>query len=193
MLASGAVTTSSVQADTTNSVQDTQNVNTEQTINEAWTNKLAKAGYTFKLAKGAGKDSLYPELNAKPYSKKYVQKLVKKNVVFKIDQAKEIKNGSFVHLVSKNGKYHGWTDFASGVYNKRKTVKALKPLIKAEKKVISATDTKKAEQYFGKAKKLAAKLTGHNKKLAKTSIKQLQEWLNSPTYANLPVLLIGSL
>lgn len=164
---------------------------------QAWSNKLAKAGYIFKLSKDiyASSGGLFPSNFAKrqPYSVKYAKKIYDKKMLFKIDQFKSVKNGTSIHIVSKNKKYQFWTNFLTGTCNIYGRRKALKPIIKAEIKVIRTTDKKTASRLLAKATKVTAKLHGSNKKIASDSIIQLKQWLNNKNFVNIPVLLIGSL
>lgn len=53
---------------------------------KAWTKKLAKAGYSFKLP-NAAEGALYKP-NGKPYDKKSLKKIVKSNTLFKVKKSK---------------------------------------------------------------------------------------------------------
>lgn len=160
-------------------------------LDKIWSKKLAKAGYVFKLKK----DDLYHgKLNdRKVYSSEYADKIRAKKMLFKIDQVKSIKNGVTVHLLSKNGRHHFWTNFLTGTYNINGRKKTLRPIVNAEIKVIGTTDNQKVTKQINQIKKLSGKLKGRNKKLALESIKQLKRWLKDKKFANLPTLLIGSI
>lgn len=163
----------------------------------AWSNKLAKAGYIFKLSKDvyASSGGLYPSdfSNHQPYSVKYAKKIYDKKMLFKIDRIKSVKNSTSIHVVSKNKKYRFWTNFLTGTYNIYGRRKALKPVIKAEIKAIRTTNKKTASRSLAQAVKATANLRGRNKKIASASLVQLQQWLNDKNFANMPLLLIGSL
>lgn len=164
---------------------------------QAWSSKLAKAGYIFKLSKDvyASSGGLYPSnfANHQPYSAKYAKKIYDKKMLFKIDRVKSVKNSTFIHVVSQNKKYHFWTNFLTGTYNIYGRRNALKPVIKAEVKAIRTTNKKTASRSLAQAVKATANLRGHNKKIASASLVQLQQWLNDKNFANIPLLLIGSL
>lgn len=164
---------------------------------QAWSSKLAKAGYIFKLSKDvyASSGGLYPSnfANHRPYSAKYAKKIYDKKMLFKIDRVKSVKNSTFIHVVSQNKKYHFWTNFLTGTYNIYGRRNALKPVIKAEVKAIRTTNKKTASRSLAQAVKATANLRGHNKKIASASLVQLQQWLNDKNFANIPLLLIGSL
>jgi len=179
-------------------VNDTKTVvNNQDVSDKTWSSKLAKAGYVFKLAKDevSADGGLFQRKNglAKEYSVKYAKKIFAKNMLFKIDRAISIKNGSLVHIVSQNGKYKFWTNFLTGTYNVNGLRKALKPLIKTEVEMITNTPKEKIAKKLVTAEKLANKLKGSDKKLAQESITQLKQWIDNEVFANIPVLLIGSL
>ncbi len=178
-------------------VSDTNTVvNNQDVSDKTWSNKLAKAGYVFKLAKNVATadGGLYQRKNGllKKYSLKYAKKVFAKNMLFRIDRAISIENGSLVHIVSQNGKYKFWTNFLTGTYNVNGLRKALKPLIKAEAEVIHTTPKEKIAKKLVTAEKLANKLKGSDKKLAQESITQLKQWIDNEVFANIPTLLIGS-
>ena len=179
-------------------VSDTNTlVNNQGVSDKTWSNKLAKAGYVFKLTKDevSADGGLFQKKHglSKDYSLKYAKKIFAKNMLFKIDRVKSEKNGSSVHIVSQNGKYKFWTNFLTGTYNVNGLRKALKPLIKAEAEVIHTTSKEKKTKMLVTAEKLANKLKGSDKKLAQESIIQLKQWIDNEVYANIPVLLIGNL
>ena len=179
-------------------VSDTNTlVNNQGVSDKTWSKKLAKAGYVFKLTKDevSADGGLFQKKHglSKDYSVKYAKKIFAKNMLFKIDRVKSEKNGSSVHIVSKNGKYKFWTNFLTGTYNVNGLRKALKPLIKAEAEVIHTTSKEKKTKMLVTAEKLANKLKGSDKKLAQESITQLKQWIDNEVYANIPVLLIGNL
>ena len=178
-------------------VSDTNTlVNNQDVSDKTWSNKLAKAGYVFKLAKNIATTDggLYQRKNGllKDYSLKYAKKIFAKNMLFKIDRVKSEKNGSSVHIVSKNGKYKFWTNFLTGTYNVNGLRKSLKPLIKTEVEMITNTPKEKIAKKLVTAEKLANKLKGSDKKLAQESITQLKQWIDNEVFANIPTLLIGS-
>lgn len=158
---------------------------------------MAKVGYIFKLSKDvyASSGGLYTSnfANHQPYSAKYAKKIYDKKMLFKIDRIKSVKNSTFIHVVSQNKKYHFWTNFLTGTYNIYGRRNALKPVIKAEVKAIRTTNKKTASRSLAQAVKATANLRGHNKKIASASLVQLQQWLNDKNFANIPLLLIGSL
>jgi hypothetical protein len=164
---------------------------------QAWSNKLAKAGYIFKLSKDVYDSfgGLYPSnfVNHRPYSVKYAKKIYDKKMLFKIDRVKSIHNGTSIHVVSKNKKYRFRTNFLTGTYNIYGRRNALKPVIKAEVKAIRTTNKKTASRSLAQAVKITSNLRGHNKKIASASIVQLKQWLNDKDFANIPILLIGSI
>lgn len=152
--------------------------------------KFAKAGYVFKLT-DATKGALYKS-TGKPYSTKVIKKIVKNNTLFKVKKVWSIHNGMFVDLVSKDGKYKGYTTYLTGIYNKNTEDEKLKPLVQAELDVTTARDNNKpTAELLAKAETLANELTGHEKKIALTSIKELKEFVKYGTMGEIPVLLIG--
>ena len=171
-------------------------VNNNDVSDKTWSNKLTKAGYVFKLAKNVATadGGLYQRKNGllKKYSLKYAKKVFAKNMLFKIDRAVSIENGSLVHIVSQNGKYKFWTNFLTGTYNVNGLRKSLKPLIKTEVEMITNTPKEKIAKKLVTAEKLANKLKGSDKKLAQESITQLKQWIDNEVFANIPTLLIGS-
>ncbi|MBI0033649.1 hypothetical protein H3U50_04040 [Lactobacillus sp. M0398] len=179
-------------------VSDTNTVVNNQGVSDkTWSNKLTKAGYVFKLAKNIATTDggLYQRKNGllKKYSLKHAKKVFAKNMLFKIDRAISVENGSLVHIVSQNGKYKFWTNFLTGTYNVNGHKKSLKPLIKTEVEMITNTSKEKIAKKLVTAEKLANKLKGSDKKLAQESITQLKQWIDNEVFANIPVLLIGSL
>ena len=172
-------------------------VNDKGVSDKAWSNKLTKAGYVFKLAKNVATadGGLYQRKNGllKKYSLKHAKKIFAKNMLFKIDRVESEKNGSLVHIVSQNGKYKFWTNFLTGTYNVNGLRKSLKPLTKTEAEIINNTSKEKIAKKLVTAEKLANKLKGSDKKLAQESITQLKQWIDNEVYANIPVLLIGNL
>ena len=178
-------------------VSDTNTVvNNQDVSDKTWSNKLAKAGYVFKLTKDVATDDggLFQRKNGllKEYSLKYAKKVFAKNMLFKIDRAISIENGSLVHIVSQNGKYKFWTNFLTGTYNVNGHRKSLKPLIKIEAEIVTNTSKEKIAEKLVTAEKLANKLKGSDKKLAQESISQLKQWIDNKVYANIPTLLIGN-
>ena len=178
-------------------VSDTNTVvNNQDVSDKTWSNKLAKAGYVFKLTKDVATDDggLFQRKNGllKEYSLKYAKKVFAKNMLFKIDRAISIENGSLVHIVSQNGKYKFWTNFLTGTYNVNGHRKSLKPLIKIEAEIVTNTSKEKIAEKLVTAEKLANKLKGSDKKLAQESITQLKQWIDNKVYANIPTLLIGN-
>ena len=178
-------------------VNDTKTVvNNQDVSDKTWSSKLAKAGYVFKLAKDevSADGGLFQRKNGlvKEYSVKYAKKIFAKNMLFKIDRAISIKNGSLVHIVSQNGKYKFWTNFLTGTYNVNGLKKALKPLIKTEVEMITNTPKEKIAKKLVTVEKLANKLKGSDKKLAQESITQLKQWIDNKVFANIPTLLIGN-
>ncbi|WEV44192.1 hypothetical protein OZX56_02895 [Lactobacillus sp. ESL0684] len=174
--------TISAQAETTRHLSD-----------KAWTKKLANAGYVFELP-DATKGALYKNTAAKggkSYSKKVLKKLVKNHTLFKVKKLSTVKNGISVDLVSKDGKYKGYTNYINGIYNKNLLNKKLQPLINLELKAIDEKDKKVAKADVAKVSKLAKQLTGKNKKVANTSINQLKQFLKNKDLSETPVLLIG--
>ena len=152
--------------------------------------KFAKAGYVFKLS-DATKGALYKS-TGKPYSTKVIKKIVKNNTLFKVKKVWSIHNGMFVDLVSKDGKYKGYTTYLTGIYNKNTEDEKLKPLVQAELDVTTARDNNKpTAELLAKAETLANELTGYEKKIALTSIKELKEFVKYGTMGEIPVLLIG--
>ena len=152
--------------------------------------KFAKAGYVFKLT-DATKGALYKS-TGKPYSTKVIKKIVKNNTLFKVKKVWSIHNGMFVDLVSKDGKYKGSTTYLTGIYNKNTEDEKLQPLVQAELDVTTARDNNKpTAELLAKAETLANELTGHEKKIALTSIKELKEFVKYGTMGEIPVLLIG--
>ena len=152
--------------------------------------KFAKAGYVFKLT-DATKGALYKS-TGKPYSTKVIKKIVKNNTLFKVKKVWSIHNGMFVDLLSKDGKYKGYTTYLTGIYNKNTEDEKLKPLVQAELDVTTARDNNKpTAELLAKAETLANELTGYEKKIALTSIKELKEFVKYGTMGEIPVLLIG--
>lgn len=152
--------------------------------------KFAQAGYVFKLT-DATKGALYKS-TGKPYSTKVIKKIVKNNTLFKVKKVWSIHNGMFVDLVSKDGKYKGYTTYLTGIYNKNTEDEKLKPLVQAELDVTTARDNNKpTAELLAKAETLANELTGYEKKIALTSIKELKEFVKYGTMGEIPVLLIG--
>ena len=152
--------------------------------------KFAKAGYVFKLT-DATKGALYKS-TGKPYSTKVIKKIVKNNTLFKVKKVWSIHNGMFVDLVSKDGKYKGYTTYLTGIYNKNTEDEKLQPLVQAELDVTTARDNNKpTAELLAKAETLANELTGYEKKIALTSIKELKEFVKYGTMGEIPVLLIG--
>ena len=159
--------------------------------------RFAKEGYVFKLARNA---VVYPAVNdvindtSKPFGKSWVKKMADKNVKFKITEFGTSKVELLAHIVDQSGKNHGWVSFFNGdLYNKNVKKKALKPLIKAELKVMDL-------QFEGKkpslipAKNEARKLQGQNKKIANKSIKEIKGWIaykGDLAYTHYPSLLVG--
>lgn len=159
--------------------------------NKSWSKRLAKAGYVFRLT-NASKGALYRN-NGKSYSKKILRKIINNNTLFKVEQVRIIHNGVFVSLVSKDGKYTGYTTYVNAIYNKDLLNEDLKPLIKAELSVMQAKDNgKPTDELLNQAETLAVELTGHNRKIALTSINQLKGFIKRGTVAETPVLLIGA-
>ncbi len=178
-------------------VSDTNTVVNNQGVSDkTWSNKLTKAGYVFKLAKNIATTDggLYQRKNGllKKYSLKHAKKVFAKNMLFKIDRAISVENGSLVHIVSQNGKYKFWTNFLTGTYNVNGLRKALKPLIKAEAEIIHTASKEKIAKKLVTAEKLANNLKGSDKKLAQESITQLKQWIDNKVFANIPTLLIGN-
>lgn len=163
----------------------------DNAIDKLWSKKLAKAGYVFKL----NETYLYRDDSEDriSYSLEDAQKIKNQNMLFKIDEVKSVNNGSAIHLISKNGEYHFWTNFLTGVNNVNAQKAALQPLINAELKAIRAEDSQTASIQFDKANQLASKLQGKNKELAFESLQQLKQWLKDKRFANLPTLLLGSI
>lgn len=152
--------------------------------------KFAQAGYVFKLTDDT-KGALYKS-TGKPYSTKVIKKIVKNNTLFKVKKVWSIHNGMFVDLVSKDGKYKGYTTYLTGIYNKNTEDEKLKPLVQAELDVTTARDNNKpTAELLAKAETLANELTGYEKKIALTSIKELKEFVKYGTMGEIPVLLIG--
>lgn len=158
--------------------------------NKELTNKFARAGYVFKLTNA--EDGALIKTNGKSYSPKVLQKIVKNKTLFKVKKVRPIHNGMLVDLVSKGGKYKGTTVYLNGIYNKHVHDKKLQPLIKTELSVMTAKANKRpTAKLLGKAAALANKLTGREKKIALTSIKQVKEFIKYGTLGEIPVLLIG--
>ena len=157
---------------------------------KAWTKKLAKAGYSFKLP-NAAKGALYKP-SGKPYGKKSLKKIVKSNTLFKVKKVRLIHNNVSVDLVSENGKLKGYTSYINGIYNRNLDNPKLLPLIEAELGVMTAkVNQNPTADLLGQAQNEAAKLTGKEKKIADLSLKQLKEFVEYGTVAETPVLLIG--
>lgn len=175
-------------------VQAAQIEKTKLVTNKAWTKKLAKAGYVFVLPH-AGKGVLYKNTAAKggkSYSRKVLKKLVKNHTLFKVRKLTTIKNSISVDLISKDGKYKGYTNYVNGIYNKNLFNKDLQPLINAELKVMDAKDNNEpTSALLEQAQTLASELTGKNKQIADTSIKQLKRYLKHKDISETPILLIG--
>ncbi|WEV43719.1 hypothetical protein OZX56_00325 [Lactobacillus sp. ESL0684] len=189
------VSTGQLLAITSNTpVQAAQVENPKRVTDKAWTKKLANAGYVFELPH-ATKGALYKNTAAnggKSYSKKVLKKLVKNHTLFKVKRLSTIKNGISVDLVSKDGKYKGYTNYINGIRNKNLSNKALQPLIKAELRVMTAKDSNEpTSDLLNQVQVLASKLTGKNRKIANTSVKQLKQFLKNNTLSETPVLLIG--
>lgn len=171
-------------------VASTRSNKTHARTDKKWSKKLNKAGYVFKLP-DAKHGTLF-KINGKQYSKKALKKITRKKINFKVTSIKTIHNGIFVYLVSKNGKYKGYTTYMNGIYNKNIHNKRLHPLIETELKVMHAKASgKPTKKLLGRAKILSTKLTGKNKKIALTSMKQLKQFIKYGTIAETPVLLVG--
>ncbi|BDR61083.1 hypothetical protein [Lactobacillus xylocopicola] len=157
---------------------------------KAWTRKLAKAGYVFMLP-NADKGALI-KANGNSYSKKTLNKIVNNFTLFKVKRIKSVHNGVFADLVSKNGKYKGSTTYVNGFYNKNLLNEKLELLINVELTVMNAKDLgKPTDGLLTQAEAIAAGLTGQNKKIALTSIRQLKDYIKWGTMAETPVLLVG--
>lgn len=157
-----------------------------------WTAKLAKAGYVFELP-NAVKGALYHQ-SGKPYRQKTLKKIVKNKTLFKVKRVNKIHNGVSVDLVSKNGKYKGYTSYLNGIINRSFVNKELQPLIKAEILVMDAkSNNKPVTELLKQMEVIAAtdNFTGKNKEISQTSIKQTREFTKYGTIAEIPVLLIG--
>lgn len=162
--------------------------------NSVWTNKLSQENYVFKLKKHAVVFSEFGQSKTTAYDQKFIQSLIDKNVHFKITEAITPKNGAIVHIVDKTGKIQGWVSPISDIYNINSKRKSLRPLVKAELKAMNLQDKKQkklALKSLSKAEKISKKLHSKNKKIAKTSIKQLKTWMKQEKYQNIPTLLIG--
>lgn len=162
--------------------------------NSVWTNKLSQENYVFKLKKHAVVFSEFGQSKTTAYDQKFIQSLIDKNVHFKITEAMTPKNGAIVHIVDKTGKIQGWVSPISDIYNINSKRKSLRPLVKAELKAMNLQDKKQkklALKSLSKAEKISKKLHSKNKKIAKTSIKQLKTWMKQEKYQNIPTLLIG--
>ncbi|WEV70824.1 hypothetical protein OZY43_07780 [Lactobacillus sp. ESL0785] len=169
--------------------------NTSKSLsNKAWTKKLAHAGYVFKLSPDAANTNFWManKIGGKLYSNKHVRRIAKKNLMYKIDQVHAIKNGCQIQIVSRDGQVKAWVNFLNGVTNTLASKRALTPLVKAELAVTSETNAKKQQAKMAAVTAAADKLTGKNKQIAQTSIKELNAWCNYNSFANLPTLLLGS-
>ncbi|WEV38649.1 hypothetical protein OZX58_07920 [Lactobacillus sp. ESL0680] len=187
-------TTLSIANLTSKSQVSAQLVSNSSLSSKAWTKKLAEAGYVFELP-NSNKGALYKNTAAKggkPYTKKVLEKILKQHTLFKVKKLTKVKNGISVDLVSKNGKYKGYTTYINGIYNKNLSNKDLQPLINAELSAIDAKDNNKpTSALLEQAQTLASGLTGKNKQIADTSIKQLKQFLKHDDLSETPVLLIG--
>ncbi|RMC47355.1 hypothetical protein [Lactobacillus sp. ESL0228] len=188
----GTIQASDIVPDT--KIATTSKTKEDETIDQAWSQKLAKAGYVFRLTKSVY-STLYPDnwIDHQAYSKKYAKKIVAKKMLFKVDQAKSIENGSAVHIISQNGKYRFWANFLTDIDNVNGHKKSLKALINIETKIIIDAHPQAALKQFGKAEKATTKLKGKDRKLARESLKELKQWSKDERYAKIPTLLIGSL
>lgn len=154
--------------------------------------RLAKAGYVFCLNRDA-RMSVHAH-KAEILPKKEVEQLANNQVLFKVDRVSSLRNGVQVHLVDQTGQYKGWVNIVSDLFNINSEKKSLQPLIKAELKVMDYADImnmKAAKKQMKKVTKIASKLTGNDKAIGQTSVKELQKWLGAMEYKDIPALLIG--
>lgn len=161
--------------------------------------RLAKAGYIFRLTKDA---ALFPNFTAsqgEQYSKKVVKKLIDKKVRFKVTEYGTAKAALVAHIIDKSGKNQGWVSLESdNIYNINAKKKSLKPLVKAEMKVMNLVFEKGKEialKEMPQVEKEIKQLHGKNKRIGETSVKQLKKWLDyqgtDGAYKYIPTLLFG--
>ncbi|WEV36716.1 hypothetical protein [Lactobacillus sp. ESL0677] len=188
------LTTLSVTNLTNKNIVSAHAVSSEKLQDKVWTKKLAKAGYVFELP-NSKKGALYKNTAAKggkSYSKKILKRILKQHTLFKVRKLTRVKNGISVDLISKNGKYKGYTTYVNGIYNKNLLNQNLQPLINAELSTMDAKDNNKpTAALLEQAQTLATALTGKDKQIADTSIKQLKCFLKHDDLSETPVLLIG--
>lgn len=161
--------------------------------------RLAKAGYIFRLTNDAVLFPNFTSPQGEPYSKKVVKKLIAQKVRFKVTEYGTAKTAIAAHIVDKSGKNQGWVSLDSNnIYNINAIKKALKPLVKAEMKVMDLFDEKGkqvASKQMPQVEKDVKKLHGKNKKIGETSVKQLRKWLDyqgiDGAYKEIPTLLFG--
>ena len=185
-IATGALATAVVDA--SSNTEQKQEGKTDKQASK----RLAKAGYVFRLNQDA-RISLHAH-KAATLPKEEVKQLINDRVLFKIDQVSSLRNGVQVHLVDQTGKHQGWVNIVSDLYNINSKKKGLRPLIKAELKVMDYADImnmKAAKKQMKKVTKIANKLTGTDKAIGQTSVKELQKWLGAMEYKDIPALLIG--
>ncbi|MDF7671747.1 hypothetical protein PT281_00410 [Lactobacillus sp. ESL0701] len=189
-------TTLSITDLTSKTTVSAQSILSSSLSSKAWTKKLAKAGYVFELP-NSSKGALYKNTAAKggkPYTKKVLERILNQHTLFKVKKLTKVKNGISVDLVSKNGKYKGYTTYINGIYNKNLSNKDLQPLINVELSVMEAKDNNKPTSVLlEQVQTLASGLTGKNKQIADTSIKQLKQFLKHDDLSETPVLLIGNI
>ncbi|MGL6206562.1 MAG: hypothetical protein ACRC1X_02135, partial [Lactobacillus panisapium] len=127
-IATGALATAVVDA--SSNTEQKQEGKTDKQASK----RLIKAGYVFRLNQDA-RISLHAH-KAATLPKEEVKQLINDQVLFKIDQVSSLRNGVQVHLVDQTGKYQGWVNIVSDLYNINSKKKSLRPLIKAELKVM---------------------------------------------------------
>ncbi|WP_054658187.1 hypothetical protein [Apilactobacillus ozensis] len=97
-----------------------------------------------------------------------------------------------IELVSKNNKYHVSVDYIIDYYHKDTKIKALKPVIKQELRMLDKNERGKLFQKdFAKLNKLIIKIKNpNNRQIAEKSYQQLQQFVKNNKY-DIPSILVG--
>ncbi|MCL0312243.1 hypothetical protein M2S00_03900 [Apilactobacillus sp. TMW 2.2459] len=157
------------------------------------TNRLAKAGYVYKLASFKSDD--IKDINGKTLSSNILKNLRKANPDFKVNRI-TIYSGAtasqHVDLISKNHHYQVQTDYLNGAYNKNVNLKALKPIVKMELNMINKNEKQNLDvDSFNQLRRLVDNVSDkHAKKIALQSYNELKIYAKNRK-ETIPTLLLG--
>ncbi|MCL0329772.1 hypothetical protein [Apilactobacillus xinyiensis] len=163
-------------------------------VDKAVTHRLQQEGYAYRIGSSARDDlKIFGQKNG--YNKQIAQKIVKNKIDFKVKKVwvySGATGSESIELVSKNNKYHVSVDYIIDYYHKDTKIKALKPLIQQELKMLDKNERGKLNQNdFNKLNKITNQIKNPNdRQIAEKSVQQLQAFVKNNKY-DIPSILIG--